>query len=311
MEDEIYENADYPDSVNAAPLKNQTGPRISESICRAVVFCLGLLSVFLLAGLIGVSVHCHVSLSGPAADLSTINANLTERLQAREDELSSVSSERDRLNATLTEKTKELDRLQLLSKQSHVSLSGPAADLSTINANLTERLQAREEELSSVSSERDRLNATLTEKTKELDRLQLLSKQKKTCPAGWKMFSCSCYLLSSANGSWEAGRQDCRDRGADLMIIDSYEEQEFITRFIKRRTWIGLNDRDNEGVWKWVDGSPLTEAYWYRGNPDNGGGDPEWGEEDCGEILTDQYVRVNWNDVSCDSDLQWVCEKMR
>ncbi|XP_059199183.1 CD209 antigen-like protein E [Centropristis striata] len=240
MEDEIYENEDHP--VNAAPLKNQTGPRSSESICRAVDFCLGLLSVFLLAGLIGLSVHCHVSLSGPAADLSTINANLTERLQA-------------------------------------------------------------------VSSERDRLNATLTEKTKELDRLQLFCKQKKTCPAGWKMFSCSCYLFSSATGFWEAARQDCRDRGADLVIIDSYEEQEFIAKFIKKRTWIGLSDRDNEGVWKWVDGSPLTEAYW-GGMPNNGGGNPQWGEEDCGEILNDQEVRVNWNDVRCDSYRQWVCEKM-
>ncbi|XP_059199184.1 CD209 antigen-like protein E [Centropristis striata] len=219
MEDEIYENEDYPDPVNPAPLKNQTGPRSSESICRAVDFCLGLLSVFLLAGLIGVSVHCHVSLCGSAANLSTISANLTERLQA-------------------------------------------------------------------VSSERDRLNATLTEMTKELDRLQLLSKQKKTCPAGWIMFSSSCYLFSSATGSWEAGRQDCRDRGADLVIIDSYEEQEFITKFIKEYTWIGLNDRDNEGVWKWVDGSPLTEAYWMSGMPDNGGGDPKYGEEDCVEIQT-------------------------
>ncbi|XP_059199181.1 CD209 antigen-like protein E [Centropristis striata] len=250
MEDEIHANADYPDSVNAAPLKNLTGPRSSESICRAVDFCLGLLSVFLLAGLIGVSVHCHVSLSGPAADLSTINANLTERLQAREDELSSVSSERDRLNATLTEMTKELDRLQLLSKQ------------------------------------------------------------KKTCPAGWKMFSCSCYLFSSATGSWEAGRQDCRDRGADLVIIDSFEEQEIISKFIKKDTWIGLNDRDNEGVWKWVDGSPLTVAYWVIGQPDNGGGDPKYGEEDCVELLTGREVRVNWNDVRCDSNKQWVCEKM-
>ncbi|XP_059198235.1 CD209 antigen-like protein E [Centropristis striata] len=240
MEDEIYANADYLKSVNAAPLKNQTGPRSSESRFHgAVVFCLGLLSVFLLAGLIGVSVHYHFS----AADLSTINANLTERLQA-------------------------------------------------------------------VSSERDRLNATLTEMTKELDRLQLLSKQKKTCPAGWTNISSSCYLFSSATGSWEAGKQDCRDRGADLMIIDSFEEQEFITKFIKGYTWIGLDDRDNEGVWKWVDGSPLTEAYWYRGKPDNGGGDPKWGEEDCVEVLTGHEVRVNWNDVRCDSNKQWVCEKM-
>lgn len=46
-----------------------------------------------------------------------------------------------------------------------------------------------------------------------------------TCPTGWTMFNVSCYLLSNESGSWEKGRQDCRARGADLVIIDSHEEQ--------------------------------------------------------------------------------------
>ena len=49
-----------------------------------------------------------------AAELSTIKANL----QASKDKLSSISEERDLLNASLTEKTEELDRLERLSKQS-------------------------------------------------------------------------------------------------------------------------------------------------------------------------------------------------
>uniref|UniRef100_A0A8C9XRK0 C-type lectin domain-containing protein n=1 Tax=Sander lucioperca TaxID=283035 RepID=A0A8C9XRK0_SANLU len=83
----------------------------------------------------------------------------------------------------------------------------------------------------------------------------------KTCPAGWRMFSSSCYLLSAESGSWEKGRQYCRDRGADLVVIDSSEEQTFLSEFIKKATWywIGLTDRDEEGTWKWVDGTPLTQ----------------------------------------------------
>ncbi|KAK2840200.1 hypothetical protein Q5P01_013940 [Channa striata] len=47
----------------------------------AVVLCLGLLTVFLLAGLIGLSVHNHKSTRGASAEFSTMKTNLTELLQ--------------------------------------------------------------------------------------------------------------------------------------------------------------------------------------------------------------------------------------
>ncbi|XP_075968444.1 CD209 antigen-like [Anarhichas minor] len=74
------------------------------------------------------------------------------------------------------------------------------------------------------------------------------------------MFNSSYYLLSNKSGSWEESRKDCRDKGADLVIIDSLQEQKFILSIVDTiYTWIGLSDRDEEGTWKWVDGTPLTE----------------------------------------------------
>ncbi|XP_059199127.1 CD209 antigen-like protein C [Centropristis striata] len=243
MEDEIYANGDYIKSVKPTPLKNQTvfsGPRSSERRFHgAVVLCLGLLSVFLLAGLIGLSVYYHVS----AADLSAIKTNLTERLQASEDKLSSVSSERDLLNATLTNKTKELECQT--------------------------------------------------------------NKQEKTCPAGWTMFSFACYLLSDGADSWDKGRDDCMNRGADLVIIDSVKEQKFLVEFTKEHTWIGLNDKVKEGTWKWIDGTPLTLSNWKKDQPDNGGGHASLGEEDCAHIIPE----TGWNDQPCGVSLWWICEK--
>ncbi|XP_063744028.1 uncharacterized protein LOC134867414 [Eleginops maclovinus] len=244
--EEIYANVESVKPLNSRSSAKPEGPRSSERFLQAAVLCLGLLSLFLLAGLIGLAVRYHNSVGGAAADLSSVKANLTERLQASDQQLSSVSEERDRLNASLTEKTKEVARLQ---------------------------------------------------------------SSNKTCPAGWRKFSCVCYLISTERASWERSRQNCRASGADLVIVDSYKEQEFITSMIKEQTWIGLNDIGQEGTWKWVDGTPLTQKYWGL-PPDNGSGDPVWGEEDCASLVNGRETSKNWNDLSCTSPLQWICEKI-
>ncbi|XP_064782793.1 C-type lectin domain family 4 member E-like isoform X4 [Oncorhynchus masou masou] len=126
------------------------------------------------------------------------------------------------------------------------------------------------------------------------------------CSDGWKKFECSCYFISSEEKTWEKSRQDCLERGTDLVIINSKEEQEFLFHF-KKRVWIGLTDRETEETWKWVDGTPLTTEYWYDPQPDNAG---STGEEDCVEIHKDQSPLTAWNDLSCDCKLNWICEKV-
>lgn len=246
--EEIYANIECDKSVDQKASQDQRSPGSSERRFHgAVVLFLGLLSVFLLVGLIGLGVHYHDSVQRSAAQLSTVTANLTERLQASN-------------------------------------------------------------KFSSLIEERDLLNASLIEMTRELERLQSLVKQMKTCPVGWRMFSHACYFFSNESGSWDKGREDCRDRGADLVVVDSHEEKIFLSRLTKKTVWIGLNDRDEEGTWKWVDGSPLTLTYWAATQPDNGGGDPNWGEEDCVHIRAE--FDDLWNDLSCEASLQWICEKI-
>uniref|UniRef100_A0A3B5BG28 C-type lectin domain-containing protein n=1 Tax=Stegastes partitus TaxID=144197 RepID=A0A3B5BG28_9TELE len=128
----------------------------------------------------------------------------------------------------------------------------------------------------------------------------------KTCPAGWSMFTSTCYLLSQESGSWDEGRKDCKGQGADLVVINSPEEQTFLSMFKRGHTWIGLNDKEKEGTWTWVDGTPLTLSYWRNNQPDNGGGHPQLGEEDCAHF---RHEIGYWNDISCTTSLQWICEK--
>ncbi|XP_042281467.1 C-type lectin domain family 10 member A-like [Thunnus maccoyii] len=384
--EETYVNAEDMTYVDTKHSTIQTGPKTSERRFHgAVLVFLGLLSVFLLAGFIGLGVHYSVVINNLTEVLqdsnnnlssmseerdlllanlteitkemeklqslsvhnSVIMNNLTEVLQDSNNKLSSVSEERDLLLANLTEITKEMEKLQSLSVHNSVIMNNltevlqdsnnnlsPVSEerdlllanlteitkemeklqsLSVHNSvvinNLTERLQDSNNKLSSMSEERDLLLANLTEITKEMEKLQSLSVQKKTCPAGWRMFRCSCYFLSSESGSWFTGRQDCREKGADLVVIDSTEEQTFLSTFTEVETWIGLTDKDEEGTWKWIDGTPLTLRYWTTKQPDNGGGDPQWGEEDCAHMWSGKKTGDNWNDRSCDASLRWICEK--
>ncbi|KAJ7990078.1 hypothetical protein DPEC_G00296560 [Dallia pectoralis] len=124
------------------------------------------------------------------------------------------------------------------------------------------------------------------------------------CPQDWIRFGCSCYYVSTVNKTWAASRQDCLDRGADLVIINSREEQAFL-RSINCRAWIGMTDSDVKFTWRWVDGTLLTTSYWRNVEPNNQGG-----SEDCVEIwpyLSDPLL--GWNDQPCDYQQSSICER--
>ncbi|XP_039640927.1 C-type lectin domain family 4 member M-like [Perca fluviatilis] len=118
--------------------------------------------------------------------------------------------------------------------------------------------------------------------------------------AQWEHFNGSFYYFSSITKTWHESRDDCLQKGAHLVIINSREEQNFTTKFGKR-LWIGLTDSETEGTWKWVDGTPLNQSYWHSVEP-NGGND-----ENCVEILSVDSEN-NWNDNNCLVLFNWICE---
>ncbi|XP_029968471.1 C-type lectin domain family 10 member A-like [Salarias fasciatus] len=170
-------------------------------------------------------------------------------------------------------------------------------NLSGVRQNLTELLEISNLHISSLTEERNQLNASLTKMSEYIARL------KNVCPSGWKKLeNDSCYFISDQRGSWDEGREDCKQRGADLVVIESSEEMNFLAKNIN--SWIGLNDREQEGTWKWVNGAPLTFTLWEKNQPDNWKGNSKYPEEDCVHISH----CFQWNDSPCMRSQRWICE---
>ena len=66
--------------------------------------------------------------------------------------------------------------------------------------------------------------------------------------------------------------------------------------------WLALSrDARNTGVWKWNDGSILSDTnFWATEEPNNHGNN-----EHCGQF---RYTGL-WNDLDCGSQLNVACEK--
>ncbi|XP_045048544.1 C-type lectin domain family 17, member A [Desmodus rotundus] len=129
----------------------------------------------------------------------------------------------------------------------------------------------------------------------------LLDCSRVTCPEGWLAFEGRCYYFSPNTKSWDEARKFCQENYSHLVIINSVTEQNFVAKAHRspRVYWLGLSDKEHEGKWKWLDGSPVTLSYWEPAEPNN------VHDEDCGSMNTGG----TWNDLSCNKATYWICER--
>ena len=134
-----------------------------------------------------------------------------------------------------------------------------------------------------------------------------------TCEAEWTSFGSSCYKLYTLRQNWNNAKVNCQRAidGAKLVKIETEKENDFIKNKYLNTSgiyWIGLSDIDNEGEWKWTDGTGLTGyKKWKSGQPNN------LGNQDCVAILegdyTDGHQNAEWNDLKCSKELGYICKK--
>ncbi|XP_033479019.1 asialoglycoprotein receptor 1-like [Epinephelus lanceolatus] len=172
------------------------------------------------------------------------------------------------------------------------ALTAEKNDLQNRNNDLTNRLR-------NVEEERDRLKQRLGVPS------GCLSSQQ--CPADWSEINSRCYFLSTEKRTWEDSRKYCQSKDADLVVINSEQEQRALYRLdgdADLLFWIGLSDTKGTNRWTWVDGSELTKSFWQSGQPDRS----PTKVEDCVEMYHLNPVQANWNDAPCRVQRRWLCE---
>ena len=104
--------------------------------------------------------------------------------------------------------------------------------------------------------------------------------------------------------TWNEANAACNNISGHLVDVETEEEQVLLVAERKKSRlqsnsfkymWIGLNDLDDEGVWRWSDSAKATLPSWGRGQPNSSGG-----EQDC---VTMDFSSLDgkWNDFWCNS----------
>uniref|UniRef100_A0A8I6ANB8 C-type lectin domain family 4 member M n=1 Tax=Rattus norvegicus TaxID=10116 RepID=A0A8I6ANB8_RAT len=224
-------------------------------------------------------------------------------------------SMQEKISEQLTQlKVELLSRIPVFQVQNESMQEKISEQLTQLKAELLSKipsLQVQDE------SKQEKIYQQLVQMKTELLRLCRL------CPWDWTFLLGNCYFLSKSQRNWNDAVRACKEEKAQLVIINSDEEQTFLqlTSKAKGPTWMGLSDLKNEATWLWVDGSTLSsrrrrtsvsrvrpaykmhsrrifQKYWNRGEPNN------IGEEDCVEFAGD-----GWNDSKCELKKFWIFKK--
>jgi hypothetical protein len=110
------------------------------------------------------------------------------------------------------------------------------------------------------------------------------------------------HLFCIEHLTWTEALYRCRAEGGELASIHDAESWEHLTFFPVERAgieeaWIGLNDREDEGLFRWSDGTPLDFDHWGPERPLRPGQ-----AEDC--VFNAPH---GWHDVPCDERRAFIC----
>ncbi len=140
------------------------------------------------------------------------------------------------------------------------------------------------------------------------------------CPNSYALglpSSMSRYRHEPSTTTWDAAESACAadlPGGTHLIVLDDDGERaellaELMQHGIGASVWIGLTDRRDEGIYRWVTAQevgspPLSTPPWGAGQPDD-----QNGTQDCVRIQGESSGSPGYfDDGECSSSFQYVCE---
>ncbi|XP_049918217.1 CD209 antigen-like protein 2 [Epinephelus moara] len=254
---------------------------------RLVLLCLGLLNITLLIAAVVIGINCakvkegslrvsHSAATQLIDELNYLHGNYSDVIKAEEEA-------KNALESVLKNHTRMKEKIE---------------QQKTINDNYQKQMEALQEESKIL-----------------LSNVSALEEHCSGCPSGWIPLNSSCYFFSytespNVEKNWEKSREDCKSRGADLVVIDYPEEQNFVSHTIDHMMaggfWVGLTDMNTEGKWVWINNvTEVENRYWMDGEPNDVG----YHGEDCAMVIASRMTPWKTrNDANCRHSMKWICE---
>ena len=158
--------------------------------------------------------------------------------------------------------------------------------------------------ITEVQNDHKKLQNAYEQINRELIKLQAATLTT-TCDGDWKHFNGHCYLVVPRDKSWDGASAYCSSKNSYLLEITTDTERKFVTELVRDYRgywfWTGATDRDTTGRFIYYHSKlPIPEKYWYKGEPNNLGGN-----EHCVEM----NAFVELYDADCRDRTRFVCEK--
>lgn len=117
------------------------------------------------------------------------------------------------------------------------------------------------------------------------------------------------YCAYETPASWREAQRACDAISARLISFSSEDNASAILaafgpgiKISAEAFWIGLTEPEQEeGNWKWGDGTRVTYTHWNKGEPNDTGE-----EEDCAEW---KVGTGSWNDTPCWQARRYICQQ--
>lgn len=110
------------------------------------------------------------------------------------------------------------------------------------------------------------------------------------------------FMTSGYEGNFDSLKQRCSQAGGQLASPQNAAENAAIQQIVvlyNKLVFLGINDIQTEGRFKYLNGGNIVYSNWQTGEPNN-----DKGIEDCVEV----YSSGKWNDKSCGEKRLIVCE---